>query len=485
MTPSPESDKQHVLIVVLLIAAGIALRAPGLYHDFWLDEIWSLALVAPLTAPSQIFTDIHFDLNHWLHSLILFALGDHPYWPVYRMPAFGAACASLLVVASWPGIRSRVERALALALFGASFALIVYATEARGYAWLILFSLLCYRCLLVYQQASGPGMALLFWMCAILGFLSQVTFVFVYAALGLWSLGALHAASKQWGRTLRDVLFFFAVPAVFFFWLYVVDIRHVEHGGAGEGTLIGSLIQFSGWLLGTPSSGWAGGASFGLLIVLVAFASYRMARAGDPAWILYVSLITVPVLVALATSRDGFSYWKPRHFIGVAPFFLILLARGIVGLSDRGRAGQWLAGAALAVFLIGNAVRTASFISDGRGHYLDAMRHIAERSPGGVIDIGSDHDFRNLMVISFYARYLPNHEVRYVQRDRWIGAGPRWFLVHEQEMGVEPRATLNNPDSGRRYVLDTAFTYSGFSGWSWYVYRNAAEETEPAATPAP
>jgi hypothetical protein len=252
----------------------------------------------------------------------------------------------------------------------------------------------------------------------------------------------------------------------------------VQHGGAGAGTLLGTWIQFSGWILGTPAEGWLGGVTFALLIILVAFTSYRMARTGDLAWVLYAGLITVPVLVAIMTSRAGFSYWKPRHFIGVAPFFLFLLARGISALWGRGRAGSWLAGAALAVFLIGNAVRTATFITRGRGHYLDAMRHIAERTPGGVIEIGSDHDFRNSMVISFYARYLPDHEVRYVTRDRWVGAGPDWFLVHAQETGFKPQATLSNPDSGRRYNLDAAFAYSGISGWNWYVYRNGADEGE-------
>jgi len=484
MTPA-ENKRPYGLIILALISAAIAVRAPGLYHDFWMDEIWSLTLVAPLTAPSQIFTHIHFDLNHWLHSLILFAIGDHPYWPVYRMPAFGAACASLLVVAFWPGMRSQRERLLALVVFGASFVLIVYSTEARGYAWLILFSLLCYRCLLVCGGATRPAVVFLFWACAILGFLSQVTFVFVYAALGLWSLAVFYAASKRLGRTLCDMILFFMVPGVFFCWLYVVDIRHVQHGGAGAGTLLGTWIQFSGWILGTPAEGWLGGVTFALLIILVAFTSYRMARTGDLAWVLYAGLITVPVLVAIMTSRAGFSYWKPRHFIGVAPFFLFLLARGISALWGRGRAGSWLAGAALAVFLIGNAVRTATFITRGRGHYLDAMRHIAERTPGGVIEIGSDHDFRNSMVISFYARYLPDHEVRYVTRDRWVGAGPDWFLVHAQETGFKPQATLSNPDSGRRYNLDAAFAYSGISGWNWYVYRNGADEGEALSPEGP
>jgi len=467
-------EKRDRLILTAVVAVGIALRVPGLFNDFWLDEIWSLALVAPLTTPLQVFTSVHFDLNHWLHSLILLAIGDHPYWPVYRLPALAAACASLIVVATWPVARSREERLLATGLFAISFALVVYSTEARGYAWLVLFSLLCYRTLLVQGETRRSTNAGLFWIFAILGFLSQVTFAFVYASLASWAAGAFRASSKAWGQSLRDVVLFFAVPTLFFCWLYVVDIQFVEHGGAGAGTLLGSLVQYSGWLMGTPSRGWAGDVSFALLLALVGLAAYRMRIDRDPGWILYLSLLVVPVAVALITSRDGFSYWKPRHFIGLAPFFILLAARGLASQWNAGPRGQALVVVCTSIFIVGNAVRIGGFFVSGRGHYLEAVQYMADHDPDHIIEVGGDHDFRTRMILRFYSRYLPNHDVRYIRRDRWEASGPLWFLAHAQEAEQQPAQELSDPSSGLRYELEARFPYSGVSGWNWYLYRNAA-----------
>ena len=44
-----------------ILAAAILLRIPGLFTDFWLDEIWALRTMENVHAVSAIFTGIHRD----------------------------------------------------------------------------------------------------------------------------------------------------------------------------------------------------------------------------------------------------------------------------------------------------------------------------------------------------------------------------------------------------------------------------------------
>ena len=79
---------------VVLAGAGIVLfgalvRVPGLFTDFWLDEIWSYSHVQKLSSAVEVFTAIHHDSNHWLNSLVIYGLGaGKPFW-FYRLVSCG------------------------------------------------------------------------------------------------------------------------------------------------------------------------------------------------------------------------------------------------------------------------------------------------------------------------------------------------------------------------------------------------------------
>lgn len=59
------------------------------------------------------------------------------------------------------------------------------------------------------------------------------------------------------------------------------------------------------------------------------------------------------------------------------------------------------------------------FLKNGRGHYLDAVMYLAEHTKDKIITVGSDHDFRNEMVLSFYAKYLPSGKEIVYQNNRY------------------------------------------------------------------
>ena len=61
--------------VAVIGLAGLVLRVLGARGDLWLDEIWSLALLEPLTSIDQIFWRINHDNNHFLNSIYLYLVG--------------------------------------------------------------------------------------------------------------------------------------------------------------------------------------------------------------------------------------------------------------------------------------------------------------------------------------------------------------------------------------------------------------------------
>jgi hypothetical protein len=54
---------------------GAALRLFGTHGDLWLDEIWTLVLLEPITSIGQILWGINHYNNHFLNSIYLYVIG--------------------------------------------------------------------------------------------------------------------------------------------------------------------------------------------------------------------------------------------------------------------------------------------------------------------------------------------------------------------------------------------------------------------------
>ena len=96
-----------------------------------------------------------------------------------------------------------------------------------------------------------------------------------------------------------------------------------------------------------------------------------------------------------------------RYFYLNLLYFLILASYLAGRLIDRGGAGRWLAISGVLLMVAGNVALTADFLHVGRGHYLAALRYMADQSPSGSIRLAGDDDFDNTVYLGFYSRYLP------------------------------------------------------------------------------
>src|SRR5690606_5978052 len=161
--------------------------------------------------------------------------------------------------------RGRVEAAFAAVLFGFSFLLVAYSSEARGYACALCFGLLASVALDRYLERGGWRDAAMFVTAVILGSLSQPVFRLFYGSLLIWGSARILDRSRRGGdrwssrggeaesmdgarsgtdRTAKDtayraeggrpsvwsLLAWQAIPLVALLALYVVDLRHMEVG---------------------------------------------------------------------------------------------------------------------------------------------------------------------------------------------------------------------------------------------------------------
>jgi hypothetical protein len=459
------------LAIAACVVAGTAVRAVSCWSDFWLDEIWTWYDAQGLRSALGVFTEIHHSNNHHLNTLLFYWFGDQREWAVYRLPSLLAGAASIALSAALAGRRGRLEAALAAALAAGSFPLVHYSSEARGYALVVCFALASILALLRYLERGGAGACAVSAVSSCLGILSQLVFVFCWA--GTLAQTALHLARRPGSRAARvaAALRLHAAPALTLLLLYLVDLRQLTVGGGPPPVASEIVARTVGFSLGLPIRPALAPAYAALVLGLFALGLLRLARERDDLWLVLLVAIALAPAAVLAAMRPAVI--EPRYFlIGIA-LFLILLARV---LGHELRAGGFRRAAALAglaVFFAGNGVHVARFLDLGRGGFQAALRVMAEQTAGPKIVVGSDQDFRNGIVLRFYARLLPpGKTLDYRPRDRWPQGGPEWIVIHRRARPARPLPAMS-VDAAGPYRLAADFDHAGLSGFYWAVYRRA------------
>ncbi len=460
--------------LLLVVAAGALARVPGLFTDFWLDEIWGLQWATGIRWPWQVFTAIHFDTNHWLYSLYLHALGGARDWPWYRLPALAAGWATIPLAAHAVRRAGAAARWLAAVLAAWAFVLIFYSTEARGYAFMVCLALGAYAALQDELERPAARTRLVFGVCASLGVLSHLTFLFALAAFGAWALAGVWRARPGWAAAGRRLAGLFVLPGATYAALYWFDLRYMRHGGADPMPLADAVTGLVNGTFGLPPGVPAWG-SMAAVAGLGGVALVWLARR-DPARALFFATVLVGAPALFVLRERTFTYWLPRHFLVAVPFLLVLRAEAGAAWAARGPRARVLVAALAALLVLGNGWRTACFWRDGRGGYLAAMQAMAAgTAPGAPVRVAADHDFRTLMMLRYYAPRLPGARFAYYAGGLEADEA-EWLLVHAQTRTFQPPATYRAAD-GRVYRLQRVFPMAGYSGWHWALYRRPPSGT--------
>jgi hypothetical protein len=473
MSREPSARAAFAWCTAAVLLGGLA-RAIPCWNDFWLDEVWTWFSVRRLASPLEVFTRLHDSNNNHLNSLLVYALGDRADWAVYRLPSWLAGTASIALAAHVARRRGRLESVLAAWLTAGSFALLHFSSEARGYALAVAFALAALAALERHLERGDRASAAAFAACACLGALAHLSFLFFHAGAFAWSARRLLRPGPALGSGLARLAALHGPPAVALAALWWVDLRHmVVHGGI-PAELAPLVARSVGFALGLPvAPGLA--LPYALLAgALLALGLRERARSGDgSAWLFAIAIAIAPLLVLGALRPEVIDV---RYFlIGIA-LFLLLASDGLAALIRAGGARRAAGLALLALFLAGNAAHTAAFLTLGRGGFRAALRLMAERSEGAAISVSSDHDFRNGMVLRFYARELPaGRRLAYAPRDAIPPGGTEWRVLHRAQRPEHPPRVVAD-GAGNRYGLVAEFDHAAISGFWWAVYRNLARD---------
>jgi hypothetical protein len=473
---SGQSKFAAITAVVIAIVFGAVLRLWASLDAFWLDEIWSWIKVAQLSSPAQILTRVHGDNNHHFNSLIIYLFGRNAPLYMYRLPAVLAGIGTVvlcgLVARRWN--RPAAVAATMIAAF--SFVLIEYSSEARGYAYLLFFTMASFAVLQASFERPRPLWDALFACCAILGFLSHLTYMFAYAAFIAWSAWH-HIASDGWlsRRHFRPFLFQVLVPCASVLFLYLVDVRHIVMGGGDKNSMPFVIAQAISVAFGGP---FEGGLPVFITLAVVPVAIVALVliyRTGSDLWVPMTVGIFVAPLAILLVARPPWPY--PRYFL-VCMLLLQLLISWLLGWLYQRTYGKAMYLLLLAAILIGNTIQTTRFLKYGRGGYEEAVRYMVEHTADHRILIGSDHDFRNKTLLGFYfARAGDEERAGYYDYGTWPPEGPEWVVLHNASQSYVPAESFND-EAGNTYELVCVFRYAGLSGFNWALYHNTNRPTK-------
>jgi len=187
-TRQSRTSAATVFAALILLLAGAILILFGARGDLWLDEIWSLDLLRPVKSLGEIIWGINHDNNHVLNSMYLYLLGPDASPVALRGMSIAFGVATIAAAGRMLLEDGAIAALTAMLLFAISYPVIHFASEARGYAGLILFSLL--SLVFLQREFRRPSWInrLAFGIFVGLGVLSHLSMLFGAVVFGLWTL---------------------------------------------------------------------------------------------------------------------------------------------------------------------------------------------------------------------------------------------------------------------------------------------------------
>jgi len=470
--PAPSKPRRAWLLALGgTVLFGALLRLWAAYDEFWLDEVASLAIALNAKSLGEIFTRFHIDNNHHLVTIWMYLCGSVSNWVVYRIPAIVSGIATI-PLAAMVGRRWGQSAALACAvLVATSYGMIVFASEARGYAPAGFFALVAYLALDRYLETSHWRAAAVFAGAVILGLLSHLTFMHFYVAAGIWSALALYRQRPTLRGYCQSLLACHGAPGIFLLALYWVDLRWMKVAGGGDYQMADVVVESLALAVGLVGTHAQMIPVACAALALLAWGLLAMWRDDRPRAVFFAVVIIISPAVVFMVHRPGFIY--PRYFYFSWLFFLILLGYMLSTIEASWKHGRLAMGGAVACLALANLWTARDFLLLGRGHYLEAIQYMVANTPEQTLVVSSDHDYRNGAMLHFYApRALGTKKLEFLPADSADVGRARWRILHSSRLPYRPAPEIDGP-AGEAWVLEQVFPYAGLSGFHWAVYRRA------------
>lgn len=417
MPPAPDTGSgRTALLLLALMAAGLALRLPGLGDGLWYDEIQTLVDYVRLPL-GRIVTTYDSTNQHLLYSIAahLAATVAGESAAALRFPAVVFGVASLPAAYLFASrLAPRPQALLTAALLCASYHHVWFSQNARGYTGLLLFSLLgtAWFLDLLAGTARRPGRTALGYAVAMaLATYTHVTAAVVVVAHGLvWLvLVVRHGwAGRRWGPALAGLLLAGTLSLQLYAPVLPQLVATVLHPAAPS-TPRSTTAEWKSpvWFVAEALRGLAAGLpggwvalGGGAVVALAGMARVWRQRA-EAVWLVVLpGMLTAGALLAM-----HHNLW-PRFFFFAAGFAALVAVVGTFAVAER----VWPARGrtAAAVALAGVAALSATTVPrawapkqdfGAAGAYVDA-----HRAPGdAVVTV----DLTRLPYARYYGRDWP------------------------------------------------------------------------------
>ena len=463
--------------------AGLAVRILAARGGLWTDEAWSVIYAAQARDAVGVFLRINHDNNHHLNSLWLQAIGPTASPLLARAPAILAGSLCTVAAAVLVGRRSPPAGVVAALLFAFTPTLVVFGSEARGYASMLLAALV--MLILVSDALEGQPARWRPWALAgdaLFGMLSHMTMAAPVSIATLWFyLERRRQAGPQ--RALGDSIRLMggALAAT----VGVIAFVFTAAALSPTGMRLGGYLPFSGrdYVVALDDLAlWSAGFAAPLpwLVPLLACAIAVVIAVRRPEWLgpralLYALLILAVPLGALVirAGNSGFARYYLASVIGVLLLASEWIARGLAGRPPVRTAAALLLVTAMGVAAYGDS----ELIQLQRGMPARPVSDMAVVSPAGARLALDQPRFESVVTVAALRRGYAVHFAG--------GCAPADFLLAAQSRWTPTPVTVERCGVQLK-AIDSSVTIP-LTGESWVLYkRESLQRLEGADSgPAP
>lgn len=448
--------------------AGLALRIVAARGGLWTDEAWSVVYAAQARDAAGVFLRINHDNNHHLYSLWLQAIGPAAAPLLARAPAILAGTLGIVVAALFAGRRSQAAGIVAALLFALSPALVVFGSEARGYAMMVLAALLMF--LVVSDAIDGRTVrsaSLVLAGLAIFGMFSHLTMAAPVAIAALWlyleKRTEMAPSEALWAtvRLMGPALLATGAVVVFVFAAAMASPSGMRLGGYEPFSALqfaSALNDLALWSIGLGAP-WPWLAP---LIVGLAAAAMLVVRPnwlGSRAGLYALLILAVPLGAGLLQSGNtSFARYYLASAIGLLLLVSEWIGRGFAGRGEARVGAFVLAAALLAVSLY----RDSQVIAFDRGRPDGPVSDMARLSPTGARIAFTQPRLKAVVAV---AAERTGYAARFAG-----GCDKADFLLAAQLRWSPPPPRITTRCGVAMVAIDSSVTIP-ITGDSWVLYR--------------
>lgn len=437
-----------------LLLLGVLLRLVAVRGDLWADEFWALDAAREVGNWWELFTPATLD-GHSSLSVALLCNDTLRSFPRF-VPFIVGSITPAIALWAWRELRWSV-RLISLTFVSVSYLPILYATEARGYSFIIAGAFLSYGILqALYQRITAP-LLISFWLAQILSFFFHYSFIqFTIAS----ACGYYFRVRREEDitRSAYKTSLINGVPLMVMGIVTFVLVTRLPTAGGAEIPFHRIIANAFSVALGGPISYTGDGVVYlvaALYFLWVCFELKNRWKRGDKEREFYMVMLIVAPILLLLVGRP--QVLVERYFLLPILFSYPLLAESLSRLKRVG----WL----LALFLILGNVRWLVRIHElGRGEITEALSALQERKEGEIYT-------ENPELVQYAATFYPS----YSDIPPRLGAHPqaRWYLPIFFDPGIIPPQRLEA--YGFQYKLQRWQSFAGLSGNGWALYEREGE----------